>query len=212
MRLVSLLSIAFALHTAVAATVGNGRRSALTSATILTPDFVEFVQAIVDADEIKGLTMAVVHKTGPAELGAWGINSENGTKMTTDVRRNYAELPEARGTDVTMICLADTVQYCLLLKGLPLRFSGDIDRRFCTWSQYNSSSPGLINPDLEDQGGGYPTKRLETYRSLGKSKGQPDRYPFPCVRSPTVRFLFYTSAYEKAYCFCPQQRLLVQAK
>jgi hypothetical protein len=31
------------------------------------------------------LTLAIVHKTKPAEFGAWGIKSENGTKMTTDV-------------------------------------------------------------------------------------------------------------------------------
>jgi hypothetical protein len=82
------LSIVLGLHNAVDAAVDKGRQLVLngTSAIIFTPDLVEFVQAIVDADEIKGLTMAVVHKTGPPELGAWGIKSENGTNMTTDVR------------------------------------------------------------------------------------------------------------------------------
>jgi hypothetical protein len=85
MRLGFLLSIVLAVHNTVDATVVKGRRSA-SNATILTPDFVEFVQEIVDADQIQGLTMAVVYKNGPAELGAWGIKSENGTNMTTDVR------------------------------------------------------------------------------------------------------------------------------
>jgi hypothetical protein len=71
----------------VAATVDNGRRSASngTSVTILTPDIAEFVQEVVNANEIQGLTVAIVHKTGPAELGAWGIKSEDDTNMTTDV-------------------------------------------------------------------------------------------------------------------------------
>jgi hypothetical protein len=82
-----LLSIVLALHSAVGATVDKERRSAPNgTSAILTPDIVEFVQGIVDTYEIKGLTMAIVYKTGRAEVGAWGIKSENGTKMTTDVR------------------------------------------------------------------------------------------------------------------------------
>jgi hypothetical protein len=83
-----LLSVVVALHGAVEATAGEERRSTVngTSATILTPDFVESVQEIVDSEGIPGLTLAIVNKTGPAEIAAWGIKSENGTKMTTDVR------------------------------------------------------------------------------------------------------------------------------
>jgi hypothetical protein len=83
-----LLSVVVALYSAVEATAGKERRSTVdgTSATILTPDFVESVQEIVDAEGIPGLTLAIVNKTGPVEFGAWGIKSENGTKMTTDVR------------------------------------------------------------------------------------------------------------------------------
>jgi len=101
-----LLSLAFALHSPVnlpgveaiglrternsrvVLTAGNERRSNIsgTSATILTPDFIETVQEIVDAGGVQGLTLAIVNKTGPAEFGAWGIKSENGTNMTTDVR------------------------------------------------------------------------------------------------------------------------------
>jgi len=70
------------------ASAGNERRSTPngTSTTILTPDFVKSVQGIVDAEGIPGLTLAFINKTGPVEVGAWGVKSENGTKMTTDVR------------------------------------------------------------------------------------------------------------------------------
>ena len=83
-----LLSIVVVLHSALDVTAGKERRSTLngTSATILTPDFIETVQEIVDAGGVQGLTLAIVNKTGPAEFGAWGIKSENGTNMTTDVR------------------------------------------------------------------------------------------------------------------------------
>ena len=89
MRLLCFLfSVVVALHSPVQATAGKGPRSTGngTSATILTPDFVQSVQEIVDSEGIPGLTLAIVYKTGPAEFGAWGIKSENGTKMTTDVR------------------------------------------------------------------------------------------------------------------------------
>ena len=66
----------------------KGRRSIFnrTSTTILTPDFVEFVQETVDTEKIQGLTVAIVHKTGPAELGARRIKYENGANMTIDAR------------------------------------------------------------------------------------------------------------------------------
>ena len=88
MRLLSFVLSVVALHSAVEVTAGRERRSTVsgTSATILTPDFVESVQKIVDSEGIPGLTLAIVNKTGPAEFGAWGIKAENGTKMTTDVR------------------------------------------------------------------------------------------------------------------------------
>ena len=90
MRLGLLFSVVLVLRNAVDATVVKGRQSILngtsTSTTILTPDFVEFVQEVVDAEKIQGLTVAIVHKTRPPELGAWGIKYENGTNMTTDVR------------------------------------------------------------------------------------------------------------------------------
>ena len=92
MRLGFLLLIFPALYSTVdAITPLKGRQSALngTSDTILTPDVVQFVQNIVQADGIPGLTLAIVHKTKPAEFGAWGIKSENGTNMTTDV--GYAQ-------------------------------------------------------------------------------------------------------------------------
>ena len=93
MRFGFLLSIIPVLCSTVDATVPiKGRQSAPNgiSGSVLTPDVVQLVQNIVEADGIPGLTLAIVHKTKPAEFGAWGIKSENGTNMTTDV--SYAQL------------------------------------------------------------------------------------------------------------------------
>lgn len=79
----SLLSIVVALYSAVGAAASKERRS---TPNVLTPDLVQSVQKIVDAQGIPGLSLAIVNKTGPAELGVWGIKSENRTKMTSDVR------------------------------------------------------------------------------------------------------------------------------
>jgi hypothetical protein len=90
MRLYSLLPIILLFRNAACATAGKWQRSSSaapspTENTILTPDFVEAVQGIVDAENIPGLTLAIVRETGLTELGAWGIKSEDGTNMTTDV-------------------------------------------------------------------------------------------------------------------------------
>jgi hypothetical protein len=93
MRLGFLLSIFPALYSTVDATIQVNRRQSVLNGTfgsVLTPDVVQFVQSIVEADGIPGLTLAIVHKTRPAEFGAWGIKSESGTKMTTDV--SYIQL------------------------------------------------------------------------------------------------------------------------
>ena len=91
MRFSFLLPIIVLLHNATGGIASGWQRSSshepsATGQTILTPDFVKAVQDVVDAEKIPGLTLAIVRETGPTELGAWGIKSEDGTNMTTDVR------------------------------------------------------------------------------------------------------------------------------
>jgi hypothetical protein len=152
MRLLSILPIILTLINAADATA-----SSATPPIILTPDFVQAVQQIVDADLIPGLTLAVVYKNEPPELGAWGIKDEDGTNMTTNVR-SACILGGFRGTDEMTIRLLDAFQYRLLLKGLPHCFSWDSDRRLCAWTEHNSLACGLINIELEDQGDRHPSK------------------------------------------------------
>jgi len=129
MRLWSLLPVIAALHNAADATPARAQQIRVTArsgtpASILTPDFVDAVQQVVDSKKIPGLTLAVVYKNGSSELGAWGIKSEDGIKMTTDVRNI---LGGSQCTDGTTIYLLDAVQYRLLFKSLPLCFSGNTD-------------------------------------------------------------------------------------
>jgi hypothetical protein len=89
MRFWSLLPIITALHNVADVTATSVRllTRSDTPASILTPDFVDVVQKVVNKYEIPGLTLAVVFENGSSELGAWGIKSEDGTNMTTDVRK-----------------------------------------------------------------------------------------------------------------------------
>jgi hypothetical protein len=129
MRLLSLLPIIAALYNAADATPASAqqvaRSSSGTPASILTPNFVGAVQQVIKKYEIPGLAMAVIYKNGSSELGAWGIKSEDGTNMTTNVRNI---LGRSKRTDGTMIYLSDAVQHCFLLKGLPLCVSRNLDR------------------------------------------------------------------------------------
>ncbi|KAI0303516.1 beta-lactamase/transpeptidase-like protein [Multifurca ochricompacta] len=95
-------------HLIVAVALDSGARVALAASSqhpfdiprailqpILTPELTKTVQEIVDAHQIPGLALAVVHKEGPPELGAWGNRSEDGTRMTTDTLFNIASCSKA---------------------------------------------------------------------------------------------------------------------
>lgn len=53
---------------------------------ILTPSLEEYIRAVKRAMNIPGLSVAVVHAEDETEFGAWGIRSEDGDPMTSDVR------------------------------------------------------------------------------------------------------------------------------
>ncbi|KAI0271642.1 beta-lactamase/transpeptidase-like protein [Gloeopeniophorella convolvens] len=62
---------------------------------ILTPEFTRAIQEILDSYGVPGLTLAVVRRDGPTELGAWGIKSEDGAGMTTDTLFNIGSCSKA---------------------------------------------------------------------------------------------------------------------
>jgi hypothetical protein len=59
------------------------------SPKVITPEFSEFVEQIVNTANIHGLSLAVVRKNGDAEFGAWGNRTEEGDAMTSSVRYKH---------------------------------------------------------------------------------------------------------------------------
>lgn len=52
----------------------------------LPTDIIETIQSIVDAHDVPGLSIAFVRPGGSVEYGNWGVRSEDGDAMTSDVR------------------------------------------------------------------------------------------------------------------------------
>ena len=52
---------------------------------VLSPDVVKSIQSIVDEHQVPGLSLAFVRPGGSVEYGNWGIRSEDGDAMTSDV-------------------------------------------------------------------------------------------------------------------------------
>ncbi|KAI9509853.1 beta-lactamase/transpeptidase-like protein [Russula earlei] len=97
MRLSFLAPIALALHNAAyaAASTEPEQLSSRSSAFVLTDSFIQDVEKIMDKVGIPGMTLGVVFKNGPPEVGALGIKSEDGTKMTTDTLFNIGHCSAA---------------------------------------------------------------------------------------------------------------------
>ena len=52
---------------------------------VIDAEVSRFIQDTMEASKIKGASLAFVRANGEVELGAWGIRSEDGDPMTTDV-------------------------------------------------------------------------------------------------------------------------------
>ncbi|KAI0271640.1 beta-lactamase/transpeptidase-like protein [Gloeopeniophorella convolvens] len=100
MRFRRLLPHAIVVYHAVGAVAWGDQQPLISEPSgaatpILTPDFSEFVQRLIENGKIPGLTVAVVRKDGPTELGAWGIKSEEGAAMTSDTLFSIASCSKA---------------------------------------------------------------------------------------------------------------------
>lgn len=78
------------LYTVVAPNVSLVLSSGLTSTgniivKTLTPSLVEYIENQVDTKQLQGVAVAVVHSNDSIEYGAWGLRTEDGDEMTTDV-------------------------------------------------------------------------------------------------------------------------------
>ncbi|KAH9180217.1 beta-lactamase/transpeptidase-like protein [Lactarius sanguifluus] len=62
---------------------------------VLTPDFTDIIQGIVDTHQIPGLALAIVRKNGHSEFGTWGKKSEDGSRVTEDTLFNIGSCSKA---------------------------------------------------------------------------------------------------------------------
>ncbi|KAH9001593.1 beta-lactamase/transpeptidase-like protein [Lactarius akahatsu] len=62
---------------------------------VLTPDFRDIIQGIVDTHQIPGLALAIVRKNGHSEFGTWGKKSEDGSRVTEDTLFNIGSCSKA---------------------------------------------------------------------------------------------------------------------
>jgi len=53
---------------------------------VITPEFSKFVEGILNATNIPGLSLAIVRKDGDPEFAAWGRRTEDGAATTSNVR------------------------------------------------------------------------------------------------------------------------------
>jgi len=51
---------------------------------VLTPEFSDYVEHVMEENRVPGLSLAVVRKDGALELGAWGNKTEDGELVTAD--------------------------------------------------------------------------------------------------------------------------------
>jgi hypothetical protein len=52
---------------------------------IITPEFSRYVEGILNATNVPGLSLAVVRKDGNPEFAAWGKRTEDGVATTSNV-------------------------------------------------------------------------------------------------------------------------------
>ena len=98
----------------------------------LSPEVKAFAHEVVTNGSIPGLSLGVVHLDGHTEFETFGIKTEDGDKMTTNVSV-VLELPRLSWTHPYNV--PDTVQHCILLESISRKLSRYSHGRFFHWSQ-----------------------------------------------------------------------------
>lgn len=81
----TLCSLLFYGTTTALATPSGVTTTGNSTIQTLTPDLVEYIQNQIDTKVLPGVAVAVVHDDGSLEYGSWGVRTEDGVNMTTDV-------------------------------------------------------------------------------------------------------------------------------
>lgn len=90
----------------------------------ITPEFSKYVENLMKEGGVPGLALGVVHANGESEYGAWGIRSEEGEGMTTDVRYLRASADLASKAYSKFIHGLDNNLSCFMLQSISFRLHG----------------------------------------------------------------------------------------
>jgi hypothetical protein len=96
---------------------------AVNDGKIITPEFSDFVQNVMQRLDVPGLSLAISRHGGTPEVGAWGHKTEDGDPVTPDVSPPHLFLH-----CVADFCTADALPPCILLQSVPLQRTWCIDR------------------------------------------------------------------------------------
>jgi hypothetical protein len=84
-----LLSTAFAIGFLVLGVSGQLLPQAVFNSSnlggVITPEFSRYVEGILNATNVPGLSLAIVRKDGNPEVAAWGKRTEDGAATTSNV-------------------------------------------------------------------------------------------------------------------------------
>src|ERR1700722_11706661 len=95
--------------------VGKAVPRAPAPITVITPEVSAQIGGILKKYNVPGMSLAFLRKDGAPEVGAWGVRTEDGDKMTPDVRLFIHAWSYA-----VLTIPADPLLPCLLLQGLPI--------------------------------------------------------------------------------------------
>lgn len=90
----------------------------------ITPEFSKFVEHLLKEGGVPGLALGVVHATGETEYGAWGVRSEEGEMMSTDVRYLKTSFDLAWEAYSTFVRQLDNDLPCFMLQSISFRLHG----------------------------------------------------------------------------------------
>lgn len=104
----------------------------------ITPDVAALVEELMRKGGIPGLSLGIVHSNHTTEVEAWGIKTEDGDELATDVGSQLLPVLCHMCTGIHALTLSqiDLVQYRILLQSVSLGFFRYTHRRLCSWQKY----------------------------------------------------------------------------
>ena len=127
--------VAAGLALQAASLVKDGSQAS--SNRVITPVVDKLVVELMDASGIPGLSLGVVRPDGEIEFGNWGIRSEKGDNVTSEVSKRACH-----DMHITGIVCADVVRYSVLQQSIPRKRDGHTHGRLRDRAQQHALTSG----------------------------------------------------------------------